>query len=84
MSRTKAIEMHQCGMPRAKFDGAVDRIDHPDVAPELAAALLAEERVVRERREHALADHALDLRVGFEHVVLRPLEGARRVAGVLA
>ena len=40
----------RCGMPRAKFGGAVDRVDDPDVASEVAAALLAEERIVRERR----------------------------------
>ena len=60
-----------------EIGGAVDRVDDPDVAAEIAALFLAEERILRKRREQPLADHALHLGVGFQDVILRALESAR-------
>jgi hypothetical protein len=52
---SRPIEMHQVRSPRAKFRGAVDRIDNPDRIGSLTAAFLADHGVVREQHGQALA-----------------------------
>jgi hypothetical protein len=57
-----------------EIGGPVDRVDHPNVRPELAAAFLAIEGIPRKGFVQARADQGFDLRVRRRDVVLVPLE----------
>ena len=84
-SRTKAIEMQKCGMPRAKLAvpsiGSTTQTSSPDVA----AGFLAEEGVAREcLASSARADQRSTIGVGCGEVVLLPLEVELKRGGAVA
>ena len=60
-----------------EIGGAVDGIDHPDrrlALGDAAAAFLADEAVVREKRVQPFGDQPLDLLIYLGEKVLRPLQ----------
>src|SRR6266487_2980630 len=59
-----------------KIGSAVDRIDDPNVAAEIATRFFSEKRILRECRDEPFADHALHLRIRIQDVILRSLEDA--------
>jgi hypothetical protein len=61
-----------------EIGGAVDRIDDPSVAAEIAPGLLSEKRIFRERASEQLADYTLNFGIRFQNVVLWPLKPRAR------